>query len=128
MFDGGSRWDDARLNLLGVNDMKGVPPEGTSTLHSMLWKHVLIQMTMKSLKGVIPDIQQIINKAVLRLEKRVSSQEYEITCMYCKAESRSTPPNLRPARRRLKGIGEVLDSGKIQLHPDLITLLHIARL
>ena len=122
-FDGGTRWDDARLNLLGVNDMKGIPPEGTSTLHFMLWKHILIQMTMWSLKHVPPDVQQIINKAVLRLEKRISSIQYEITCIYCTAESRSTPPNLRTPRRRLQGIGEVLDSGKVELHPDLVMLL-----
>ena len=127
-FDGGTRWDDARLNLLGVNDMKGIPPEGTSTLHFMLWKHILLQMTMWSLKGIPPNVQQIIDRAALRLEKRVFSLEYEITCVYCKAESRSTPPNLRPARRRLKGIGEVLDSGKVELHPELTAILHNARL
>jgi hypothetical protein len=26
-FDGGTAWNDACLNLLGVNDMKGIPPE-----------------------------------------------------------------------------------------------------
>ena len=127
-FDDGPRWDDARLNLLGVNDMKGIPPEGTSTLHFMLWKHILLQMTMFSLKGIPPDQQQIIDKAVLRLEKRISALEYDITCMYCKSESRDTPPNLKPATRRLKGIGEVLDTGKIKLHPELTLLLCNAKL
>ena len=126
-FDGGSRWDDARRNLMGMNDMKGVVPEGTSTLHFMLWKHILLQMTMYSLKNVPPDVHQIINRALLRLEKRISSAQYEITCSLCQAESRSTPPNLKPARRRLKGIGDVLDSGKVVLHPDLVALLHAAR-
>ena len=127
-FDGGTRWDDENLNLLGVNDMKGIPPEGTSTLHFMLWKHILIQMTLCSLKNVPPDSQTIINNAVLRLEKRISALQYEITCTFCKAESRSTPPNLKPAGSRLKGIGDVLDSGKIKLHSDLETLLYEARL
>ena len=112
-FDGGDRWDDARLNLLGVNNMKGIPHEGTSTLHFMLWKHILIQMTMWSLKKIPPDTQQIIDRAVLRLDKRVSALEYEITCMYCQAEARSVPPDLSRAQRRIKGIGSVLDSGKI---------------
>jgi hypothetical protein len=127
-FDGGSRWDDARLNLLGVNEMKGIPPEGTSTLHFVLWKHILIQMTLLSLKKIPPDTQQIINRAMLRLEKRISALQYEVTCMFCKAESRSTSPNLTFARRKLKGIGDVLDSGKVILHPDLASLLHAARL
>ena len=97
-FDGGERWDDERLNFLGVNAMKGIPPEGTSTLHFMLWKHTLLQMTMWSLKKVPPNAQQIIDRAVLRLEKRISAVQYEITCTFCKAESRSTPPNLTQAR------------------------------
>ena len=122
-FDGGPRWDDARLNLLGVNDMKGILPEGTSTLHFMLWKHIIIQLTLCSLQHVTPDVYQIIDKAVLRLEKRVSALQYEITCTLCKSESRGVAPNLKPARRRLKGIGEILDSGKLLLRTELLQLI-----
>ena len=127
-FDGGERWDDARLNLLGVNDMKGIPPEGTSTLHFMLWKHILIQMTAFSLNNVPPQVQQIIDRAVLRLEKRINALKYDITCTFCQSESRSTTPNLKHARRKLQGIGDVLDSGKVELHPELAHLINNASL
>ena len=108
--------------------MKGILPEGAFTLHFMLWKHILIQMTLSSIKHVTPNVQHIIDYAVLRLEKRVSALQFEITCALCKAESRSTPPNLKSARRRLKGIGDVLDSGTVILHPELASLNHAARL
>ena len=55
---------------------------------SQVWQPLRILMTMWSLKHVPPDVQKIINRAALRLEKRVSSLEYEITCMYCKSESK----------------------------------------
>ena len=126
-FDHGTKWDDVKLNLLGINDMKGTPPEGTSTLHFMLWKHILIQMTMWSLKNIPPDVQQIIDRAVLRLEKRVSALEFEITCMYCKSESRSTPPNLNSLSRRISGIGTISNTGKIIYHPDFSELLDLAK-
>ena len=127
-FDHGEHWDDARLNLLGVNEMKGVPPEGTSTLHFMLWKHTLIQMTMWSLKKVPPDVHQIIDRAVLRLEKRISALQYEITCTFCKSESRGSKPNLGTAKRRVQGIGEVTDSGRIVYNTDFLNLLNQANL
>ena len=93
-----------------------------------LWKHTLIQMTMYSLKNVTPDVQQIIDRAVLRLEKRINALKYDITCSFCKSESRSTAPNLKHARRKLKGIGHVLDSGKLELHPELSRLITNASL
>ena len=127
-FDNGTQWDDARLNLFGVNEMKGILPEGASTLHFILWKHILIQMTLCSIKNITPNVQHIIDYAILRLEKRVSALQFEITCALCKAESRSTPPNLKSARRRLKGIGDVLDSGTVVLHPELVSLIHATRL
>ena len=127
-FDKGPRWDDARRNLLGVNDMKGIPPEGTSTLHFMLWKHILIQMTAWSLNHVPPNAQQIIDRAVLRLEKRISAIQYEITCEYCTSESRGTAPNLSKARRRLEGIAEISESGQVILHSELSELLEVANL
>ena len=127
-FDGGDGWDEARLNLLGVNGMKGIPHEGISTLHFMLWKHILIQMTMWSLKRIPPNVQQIINRAVIRLDKRVSALQYEITCVYCQAEARSIQPNLRQAKRKIKGIGFVLDSGKIMYNQEFTALLQAASL
>ena len=127
-FDKGSGWDDARRNLLGVNDMKGIPPEGTSTLHFMIWKHILIQMTAWSLNHVPPNAQQIIDRAVLRLEKRISAIKYEITCEYCTSESRGTALNLSKARRRLEGIAEISESGQVILHSELSELLEVANL
>ena len=57
-FDEEKAWDDVRMNLFGVNDMKGIVPEGTSTLHFMLWKHTLIQLTLASLRGTDVSITQ----------------------------------------------------------------------
>ena len=83
---------------------------------------------MDSLNNVTPDVQQIIDRAILRLEKRISALKYDITCSFCESESRSAAPNLKHAPRKLKGIGNVLDSGKLELHPELTRLITNASL
>ena len=128
VFDGGTAWDDVRLNLFGVNDMKGVLPEGTSTLHFMLWKHTLIQLTMNSLNGTPVNASEIIDKAVLRLHKRVKALEYNITCEYCRSDARKSEVDLGKYRKRLEGIGSIDDGGRVTLHPDLQTVIDLARL
>ena len=80
-FDEGYAWDDVRMNLFGVNHMKGVVPEGTSTLHFMLWKHTLIQLTLSSLRGTEVKASEIIDRAVLRLQRRVKALGYEVQCL-----------------------------------------------
>ena len=124
-FDGGTDWDDARMNLFGVNDMMGVIPEGTSTLHFMLWKHTLIQLTMKALKGEPVSPLAIIDKATLRVLKRVKALEYEIRCEYCKSEARETAPKLGKFKARIEGIGNISDEGRVYLHEKLKEIIEL---
>jgi hypothetical protein len=127
-FDGGEAWDDIRLNLFGVNDMKGIIPQGTSALHFMLWKHALIQITLCSLKGLKVNAEDIIDKAVLRLQKRIKTLEYGIRCAYCKGDARATEVKLDTLRKRLEGIGDIDEKGKVTLHEDLQIAIEMAEI
>ena len=92
----------------------------------MMWKHILIQMTQLSLNGTPPDANRIIDRAVLRLHKRVLALQYEITCMFCKSEARGQEPSLSNMRRRILGLGEINDRGRIILNPELVVLIDLA--
>ena len=87
-FDEAYGWNNARMNLLGVNDMKGIIPEGTSTLHFVMWKFILIQLTMFSLKGIPIDPYKIIECGLKRLNKRLKSVRHEITRTKNKVKAR----------------------------------------
>ena len=121
-FDRGSTWEDVKLNLFGVNEMKGTVPRGTSALHFILWKFVLIQLTMLSLKNEPLRIEDIITQACKRLAKRVKAQEYEMRCEECKAQSRDSQMSYSKFVTRLEGIATVAD-GKIVLHDDIQAIL-----
>ena len=127
-FDGGEAWDDIRLNLFGVNDMKGIIPQGTSALHFMLWKHALIQITLCSLKGVKVNAEDIIDKAVLRLQKRIKTLEYGIQCAYCKGDARAQDVRLDSFRKRLEGIGDIDEKGRVILDKDLQIAIEMAEI
>ena len=127
-FDGSDAWDDIRMNLFGVNDMKGVIPQGTSALHFMLWKHALIQLTMCSLKGIKVNAEEIIDKAVLRLQKRIKTLEYNVRCAYCKGDARGEDVKLDAFRKRLEGIGDIDEKGKVTLHRDLQIAIEMAEI
>jgi hypothetical protein len=124
-FDKAERWDDARMNLLGINAFKGVIPEGTSALHFMLWKFTLIALTKKSLEGdpIVPT--DIIDKAMRRLREKIKAVRYSITKEKTKSESRGTTPDFRKFKRYIEGIGTVTQEGGLQLHDELVTLFSI---
>ena len=107
------------------NKMKGIIPQGTSALHFMLWKFLLIQLTLKSIKGTPIDPLEIIDKAVLRLHRRTKSLAYEISCECCKAEARENNPNISKFAKRLEGIGHIEDN-KIILNDVLQTAIDLA--
>ena len=124
-FDNGKVWNDTRLNLFGVNDMKGVIPEGTSTLHFMLWKHILINLTLNSIQGTPIDPLAIIDRACIRLYKRIKSIFFEIQAHKCTCEATERQPNFHRFARRVEGIGTVDDTGRVHIHEDLQAILDI---
>ena len=124
-FDGASDWDDARMNLLGVNAFKGVIPEGTSALHFMLWKFTLIALTKSGMEGapVIPTT--IIDSAMRRLREKIKAVRYNVTLERTRCEARETTPDFRKFGRVLEGIGEVTKEGYVRLNDELTALFYM---
>ena len=125
-FDEGEGWNDLGMNLMGVNKMKGVVPQGVSALHFMLWKFTLIQLTLNSLQGCPINPHEIIDRAVRRLHRRTKTLEYELQCEYCKSDARETELSLGKFNNRVKGIGYFNQDGKLILHEALLEAIAIA--
>ena len=70
--------------------------------------------------------EDIIDKAVLRLQKRIKTLEYGIQCAYCKGDARATDVKLDTFRKRLEGIGDIDEKGKVTLHKDLQIAIEMA--
>ena len=62
--------------------------------------------------------EDIIDKAVLRLQKRIKTLEYGIQCAYCKGDARAQDVRLDSFRKRLEGIGDI-EKGRVILDKDL---------
>ena len=67
--DEGSKWNDARLNLLGVKG-RGVVKKGVSAVHMMMWKHVIPELVRTETKGAEFQTKQVLARAARRYLKR----------------------------------------------------------
>ena len=102
-------------------------PLATSTLHFMLWKFTLIQLTQASLHGKPISPTDIIDRACQRVNRRIKSLQYEIHCEFCRAQSRESEPSLQKFSTKLAGIGEVDPlNGTVTLHVALKNILALA--
>ena len=107
--------------------MKGIIPSGTSTLHFMLWKFTLIQLTQASLHGKPINPSVIIDHACQRVNRRIKALQHDIHCEFCKAQSRDCEPSLQRFSTKLAGIGEVdPQNGTVKLHTALQSILALA--
>ena len=112
-----------KLNLFGINDMKGRIPDGTLALHFMMWKFILIQMTQMSLKKQAFDSEEIIKYAVRRLHSRVKTAEYKIIMIRNKAFAQSKSPDYGTIARWTEGIADIhKDSGVLTPQEALVDL------
>ena len=117
--------DEPTSNLLGVNAFKGVIPEGTSALHFMLWKFMLIALTKNSLDGDPITPTDIIDRAMKRLREKIKATRYAITLEINRSESRGKDPDFKRFRRYIAGIGTVEQDGALKLHDELDTLFSV---
>ena len=130
-FDKAKRWDDRKMNLLGVNEMKGVIPEGTSTVHFVLWKFIIIQLTLVSIEGKPFSNLEIVEFAMRRLARKLTGIQYAMTCAKHKAESRGcqedgTPfeANYSKFEKWVTGVATIED-GKLIVDTELLDLFSI---
>ena len=110
--DGGHRWNDSALNLLGAKEGKAVE-RGTSALHMMIWKQVIPEMVRVDTKNEKFQSEEVLKRAVRRYKKRERALEVSIKLYKNKCESKGMMPSMDRFNKALAGIAEVDDSGKV---------------
>ena len=124
-IDGGHSWDDVALNLFGqLPGGKSIPP-GVSLMHFIVWKFIIIDMTLLSLKKIPFDISIVLEKACARIQRKLSKTRLEIALEVFKAQARGRPPDLRRYVRWLEGIGKINLDFEIELTPEVGSWLDV---
>ena len=105
-----------RLNLLGEHSgakpeaPHGMLPRGTSLLHFVVWKFIVMALTFASLRGEKVDAASILAKARVRMTKKLKSVEQLLAIELVKEKVR-----LGRFRSWLEGLADVTDEGAIEL-------------
>jgi hypothetical protein len=112
-LDGGQRWDDPRLNLLGIKNRGKAIPSGISLLHLVCWKSVLIELTQCSIKKISFDPNNVLDHVKQRMTKRMKTAEHLALVERNRAQARELPPRTAALRKWLTGLAEVDEEGNI---------------
>ena len=67
-IDGGEKWNQIPLNLLGVTTMGGVVPPGISVIHFCVWKQIIIELMSSTFNP-----RAVLARAISRLQDRLDA-------------------------------------------------------
>lgn len=112
LVDGGGKWNDRSLNLLGVKG-RGVVKRGASAIHHMVWKHVIPELVRVDEKGVRFQGKAVQERAARRYEKREEAMEVTIQLHKQRCEAHGWKFDVGQYSQRLDGIAEVTEEGEI---------------
>jgi hypothetical protein len=110
--DEGSKWNDARLNLLGVKG-RGVVKKGVSAVHMMMWKHVIPELVRTETKGAEFQTKQVLARAARRYLKREGALKVRVKLYMNKCEARGLKPRMDTFNSAVDGIAEVTEDGEL---------------
>lgn len=120
IVDGGQRWNDTRLNLLGLQQ-RGVMKRGTAAIHSFTWKHIIPEIVRVEQEGSKFQAKAVLRRAARRYKKREQAMQVTIKMHVNKQEARHQQPidtiadghALDRFSAVLDGVATVDESGKI---------------
>ena len=131
LVDGGRRWDDLRLNLLGVQQA-GIMKKGVAAVHSFTWKHVIPEMVRVETEGARFQVGAVLRRAAHRYKKREAALQVTINMHVNKQEARqdrpidTIPHALDRFAKSLDGIAHLTEEGLIVRNPELESWLATA--
>ena len=109
LIDGGDRWDDPTLNLLGQFKNKKTIPPGVSLVHFIVWKFILIHMTHLSLHKTPFRVEEVLKQAKGRISRKIETAKYQLQCIKVRAEARQESPKHPQVTKWMRGIGEIAE-------------------
>ena len=126
-FDGGPRWDDTRLNLLGIRNKGKAVPSGVSLLHMVAWKSILISTTVSGIKGVPFDTDVVLEHIKKRMRARMQTAQHLALVERNRAQARELPaPRTAALRKWVAGLAQISDEGIITLRPETHEWLYVS--
>ena len=118
LVDKGQRWDDEKLNLLGVQQGKAMAP-GVAAVHNFTWKHVIPELVRVETEGARFQTKAVLRRAAQRFRKREEAMRVGIRAYIHKREAREQRPvetmenALDRYAKALEGVAEVDETGQI---------------
>ena len=131
LVDGGKQWDDARLNLLGIQST-GIMKKGTAAIHSFTWKHVIPEMVRVETEKARFQTGAVLRRAAQRYKKREAALQVTINIHVHKMEARhdqpidTIPHALERFEKTLDGIAFLTEEGQIVRTTELENWLNVA--
>ena len=117
LLDGGSRWDDVPLNLLGVTGQHTVRG-AVSAAHFHVWKFVIL-MLRDMTERVIPNpTASILRSASERLENKIAAVRHRLVRYRRRCELRRLQPCYDTYNRWLEGAAEIDEDGEVSVTPQ----------
>ena len=133
-IDGGVRWNDQLLNLMGqhhsitrvlsplpveASPSSGIIPPGISLVHFCTWKFILIHLTLASLNGQPFMTDTILSQIRRRIRRKIDSAREGLRIEVVRAEARGIEPKAHKYHKWIKGIGTIVNNRALKLHPEV---------
>ena len=111
--DKGERWDDDRLNLLGLRG-RGVVKRGVSALQLMMWKQVIPEIVRADTTGARFDSEAVLRRAARRYKRREEALKVTIKLYTQKCEAMCWKPDMERFNGAIDGIAVVDADGLLR--------------
>jgi len=97
---------------------KVIPP-GLSLIHFIIWKFIIIHMTLLSISGMPFIVDNIISQAKKRIKRKIEGATVGLRCKVLAAEAKGREPKVPAYHKWVRGIGHIQDNRKLVLKKEL---------
>ena len=118
VIDGGSHWDQAPLNLLGVTTAGGVIPPGISAIHMCIWKELIIELMKSNFNP-----HAVISRGAARVKDRLDAFTRTKLNERLTLQAKGKDMDPMALHRKLEGITVIDREGDVMMCPLIIRWL-----
>ena len=117
-IDKGSRWNDDRMNLMGLQG-RGVVKRGVSAIHMMVWKQIIPELVRADSSGEKFKCSAVLKRAARRYITREEALQMTIKLYKQKCEAVCRKPDLERFNGAIEGIAVVDEDGELRRESEL---------
>jgi hypothetical protein len=117
-IDKGSRWNDDRMNLMGLQG-RGVVKRGVSAIHMMVWKQIIPELVRADSSGEKFKCSAVLKRAARRYITREEALQMTIKLYKQKCEAVCRKPDMERFNGAIEGIAVVDEDGELRRESEL---------